>query len=333
MRYYDCTITNPDGSIFRRWASHTKGVFDPAAQNVEFDIITTLYSTPSGAQSFEIEGVALTDLGNASEFAPQYENTGALDPSKQKTFTLMAGMQKGLPLANPLQIGRITRGTIFQSFGNWQGTEMALNLVIVPSVYSYDNPGNIVLHWKNGTTLESALRNALSIPYPAKDYPLSINISPTFVATADVVHKSASLEDLAQTVQTLTEGKLSPNDPGVMISLQNGLLNVYDSTYKPKVIQLSFTDLVGQPTWIASKTIIFKLVMRGDISLGSLVQLPAKMQNAPGMALTSAEAYPSSMKYKTLFNGVFRVNAVRHIGNYRSADGAAWVTVLQCVPL
>ncbi len=311
MRYYDITVTDPtSGAVVKRWASHTNGVFNPGAQNIEFDILSGPYDDPMGPQALQIEGVSLQDLGSAQDFT---------------------GLQKGLPLANPAQAGGITKGTIWQSFGNWQGTEMALNFVITPSAYSYDNPGNIVLNWKAGTQLSNSLANTLSIAYP--NYPVTINISPKFVASADQIGNWPSLEGLAQAIAGMTAGQLSAGDPGVVITLQSGKLVVYDSTYAPGVIQLSFTDLVGQPTWIAANTIIFKLVLRGDISLGSLVQLPPKMQNAPGMALTSAESFPSNLKYKTSFNGVFRVISNRHVGNYRSSDGAAWTTILTCVPI
>ena len=139
---------------------------------------------------------------------------------------------------------------------------MALNFVITPSSFSYDNPGNIVLDWKKGTSLVTALTNTLKIAYP--DYPVAMNIS-NRVPSADSIGQWSSLELLAQNVKTLTQDQLSAGDPGVSITLQNGKFNIYDSSYTPKVKQIEFTDLVGQPTWIAANTIIIKLVLRGDI--------------------------------------------------------------------
>ncbi len=311
MRFYEISLTQPGSTEpIRQWSSRPKGVYDPNALNIEFDIPVATYGNPIGTQPLSIEGIALDDLSHAKQF------TGL-------ELTLKAGMQAGLPLANPAQAGIITKGTVWQSFGNWQGTDMTLDFVIAPSIYSQDIPGNFVLDWKANTPLSQALANTFDIVFPG--VPQSINISPTWVLNHHEVGYYHSLETYATNISKLTGGN-------VEIVKQAGRIIVYDTTYTPPPIKIQFTDLIGQPTWIAVNTIQIKTVLRADIMLGSIIQLPESMQNVPGMALTTRESHPSQMKYKTTFNGQFKVSAIRHVGNFRSANGDAWITIINCVP-
>ncbi|WP_261524796.1 hypothetical protein [Burkholderia multivorans] len=317
MRYYDITIT-PEGGTkpFRRWTSHPNGKFDPGALNIEFDIPVATYGTPLGGQSLLIEGVPLEDLLQAQQFAGM-------------NLTMKGGMQAGLPLANPKQAGLIAAGQVWQSFGNWEGTEMTLDFVLNPALYTLDEPGNIVLNWTAGMTLAQALKQTLSVAYPTM--PALINISDKLVQTHDEVHRCSTLEQLAQLLVEVTQGNFLGSDyAGVQITIQAGQIVVYDSTYKPNTVQLAFTDFVGQPTWIAPNVMQVKLVMRADIQLGSELLMPQGLQNTPGIVLTSSSSLPSSLKYKSAFQGKFSVIELRHIGNFRALDGASWATIANC---
>ncbi|MCA8247948.1 hypothetical protein P4G95_09170 [Burkholderia vietnamiensis] len=301
----------------RHWTSHPNGAFDPGALNVEFDLPVAAYGTPDGLVSILIEGVPLGDLLQAHQFAGMY-------------LVMKGGMQAGLPLANPKQAGPLVAGRIFQSFGNWEGTEMTLDLVLNPAEYTLDQPGNIVLNWKAGMTLSAALQQTLSVAYPA--LPISINISDLLVNSSDVTHVSSTLEELAQFILQYTEGHyLGADYAGVQIAIRSGQIVVYDNTYKPNTVQLAFTDFVGQPTWIAPNEMQVKLVMRADIQLNTELLMPQGMQNTPGIVLTSSASMPSNAKYKSAFQGKFFVKSLRHIGNFRALDGASWVTVANCV--
>ncbi|WP_232515881.1 hypothetical protein [Burkholderia multivorans] len=301
----------------RRWTSHPNGVFDPGALNIEFDIPVAAYGSPDGLASILIEGVPLGDLLQAQQFAGMY-------------LVMKGGMQAGLPLANPKQAGPIVGGQIFQSFGNWEGTEMTLDLVLNPAEYTLDEPGNIVLNWTAGMTLAQALRQTLSIAYPA--LPITINISDQLVNASDVVHVSSTLEELAQFIIQYTKGSyFGASYAGVQITIRSGQIVVYDSTYKPNTVQLAFTDFVGQPTWIAPNEMQVKLVMRADIQLNTELLMPQGMQDTPGIVLTSSASMPSSQKYRSAFQGKFFVKSLRHIGNFRALDGASWVTIANCV--
>lgn len=278
MRYYDLIVTRPgDTKPFRQWTSHPSGVFDPGALEIEFDMLVLPYATPSGGQTLSIHGVSLEDLTQAQQFAGL-------------NVELKAGFQKGLPLANPAQSGTILSASIFQSFGNWEGTDMTLDFVLYPSLYTPTNPGNIILNWKTGTSLSTAIQQTLSVAYP--NLPQSITISENVVSNADLPGMYSTLEEFSQFIGEYTEKNYQNR---VHISIQAGKLVVYDGTYKPAPVQLNFNDFVGQPTWIEPNVIQLKTAMRADLQLGSIIRMPTGLQNAPGLVTTTGASLPSSL--------------------------------------
>jgi hypothetical protein len=330
MRFYEITLTPPGGTTpTRTWSSFPNGQFDPGALNVEFDLAVAPYATPVGGQSITIEGISIADLMQTQQFGPRIVN-GQQQPGM--TLELKGGMGKGLPLANPAQQGTLLKGQIWQSFGNWEGTEMTLDFVVLPGGFDSSAPGNFVLDWRAGQPLSTALQNCLSVVYPG--VPLSLNISDQLVQSHDDPHMGGTLEELSQHIQEVTRGQfIGPTYSGVQIAMQAGALTVFDSTWTPPAVQLNFTDLVGQPTWIDPVTLQMKLVMRGDLQIGALVKMPTGLSGKAGQVIASGNSLPSSLNYLTTFSGSFQVNELRHIGNFRSSDGGSWVTVINCVPL
>jgi hypothetical protein len=302
------------GNPVKSWQSHPNGVYDAQAQNIIFDIPIAGDGSPTGGQSIIVEGVSLADLTKANQYAGLQ-------------FQLSAGMAPGLPLANPLQQGVIASGVIFQSFGHWEGTEMSVAFVCYPDEYTLQNPGNIVLSWKVGQSLQSALNQTYSTAYP--NVPIAINISPSLVAQNDETGYFPSRTVLGQWVKSIT----SEMGSEVTVAFQNGKINISDSTYSPSPIQIDFTDLVGQPTWLDVNNMQAKMVMRGDISINSLVLMPQGMIGQPGFVMTLQASLPSSMKYQSTFQDQFRVSEMRHIGNFRSPEGASWSTIINALPI
>lgn len=313
-RYYELAVT-PQGasSPVRTWSSHPNGTYDPGALQIEFDALVGPYGTPTGGSTITVHGIPLQDLTQAQQFAGM-------------SLELKAGMRAGLPLVNPSQAGTILKGLIFQSFGNWEGTDQTLDFVIIPGAFTNDTPGNIVLNWKAGTQLSAALQQTFSIAYPAMQ--VSMNISGDLVQNHDEIHVCGTLDELAQLVGDITEGAF---DNRVQIGIQAGKLIAYDGTYSPSPTKLVFTDLIGQPTWIAVNTIQIKTVMRADLQMGGMISMPQGMQDQPGIITTTQSAYPSSIKYQTTFQNNFVVQELRQVGNFRSRDAAEWCTILNCV--
>jgi hypothetical protein len=315
VRYYDIKVFQQGStSPYRQWTSYPGGQPDPGALNVAFDMPVLPYATPSGMQTVTIEGISLADLTQAHDFAGM-------------NLTLSAGMGGGLPLEKPMQKGVIAQGLIFQSFGNWVGTDMTLDFVLLPSIFTHKNPGNFTLDWKKGQPLADALQATLSRVY-ANKLTVSINISSSLVNAYHTSHAAYTLDGLAAYVANATQK--SPTGP-VNITIQRGTVLVFDGTYKPAPILIDFNDLIGQPTWIDVNQMQIKTVMRSDIQVGSTITMPTGYVNAPGFVTTTAEAFPSSQKYKSTFSQNFSVIKLRQLGNFRSSDSGEWATIFNCI--
>src|ERR1022692_3684084 len=138
-------------------------------------------------------------------------------------------------------------------------------------------------------------------------------------------------QDVHHTVSSLAEfgpWLYQQTPTHVQIVAQNGNFNVFDDTYKPAPIQLDFTDLIGQPSWIDVGVMQIKVMLRADIINGARILLPKGLKNIPGNVTTQARSAPSQMKDKLSFNGNFKVLQMRHIGNYKANEGAAWATII-----
>lgn len=331
MRYYSLTIQQQGASkplrVYTSYPSGLGGKPDPNALNVQFDIPVCTYAVPSGMCGITVEGISLKDLSEAQSFVGT--------PDNPMNVTLAAGMGGGLPLENPKQAGAIVTGQVFQAFGNWVGTDMTLDLVLNPSVFTQDKgrQGNFSLAWKKGTQLSDALQQCLTTAYQGTSMKVSINIADTWVAPRDQQGVFTTLEGLAQSISSTTTTNDDPTDLGVMIGINNGTVLAWDSSHRPAPVQLSFTDLIGQPTWIGANQMQIKTAMRADLQLGSVIQMPRNYANAPGMVTTTAQSMPSSLKYKPTFTQTFQIIQLRQLGNFRSSDAGDWATVFNCVQL
>jgi len=332
-RYYDISIYQP-GPLnpstpnipLRTWTSHPNGVYDPNAWNVEFDILAYDYAEPAGASTISIEGPSLEDLAQHISYAGNILNSFS-----GMTLQLKGGMHQGLPLSNPKQAGILTTGNIFQSFGNWEGTDQTLDFVIMPAgKNTFQQPGNFMLDWKPGTSLNQAVRNTLTAAMPG--FTILTNFSPAITTTYEEKGYWATLEQFAKHIKTITKGYFSAQYPGVSISLTGSSIVCFDATVTSPPIQIDFNDLIGQPTWIDYETMQMKLVLRGDLHMGSYIKMPQKLLPGAGFVTTLANSLPSYAKHSAIFQGTFNVISLRHIGTSRSADGAQWVSIVNCIP-
>jgi hypothetical protein len=330
------------------WSSQTyadaasiRKVDNPGSLNVEFDFAEFVQGIPgseAGASTLTIHGVSLEDIQQASDFYGL-------------TLTMKAGMSAGYPLANPAQAGVIMFGTILQSFGNWIGTEMTLDFVVIASQFTQEVPGNFTFDWQPGTSLQDALRLTFTSAYLSRSA-ISI-LPPTIVFQLSRTYapqpnghrgRYSTLRNLSAFINSLTK-PTSPDGNGVYISYLNAsnTILVFDGLGEsPKhPVQIQFTDLIGQPTWVAPYTMQFMTVLRADIGVGTWIRMPQGLYG-PGAITTTGGAfqsrgapgpsYPLSLKYQSSFRGKFLVKSVRQIGNYRDPEGSSWSTVFQCAP-
>lgn len=338
MRYYDLKISQPKSG--KVWSVGTDGSFtlgaaatsftsllstgktNPGALNIEIDLTVIPFDTPQGKGSVRVWGVPLKALGQAA-------NLNGAD------FEFRVGMAAGLPLAKPSQAGLIARGQVFQAFGNWQGKNQTLDLVLYPSAAADDL--DISFRWPAGTPLSTALRATFTQAFPG--FTSQVAISSQLTLPNDEAHHCTNLVQLANYIRGITlsigQKALGSSYQGVAITVQGTTIIASDGfgTTRTPTVQLAFEDLIGQPTWIDPVTINFKCVMRKDIAVGSQVQFPSGVV-APYALTGAAAAYPNvPARAKSVFQGTFSVVEVHHFGNFRQADADSWVTAYNAVSL
>lgn len=321
MRFYNLEITNPKtgASVIPSSLEPTKitslnadGSFNPAALNIEIDITQSPYHLPTGESWVRIWGLSLKDLSNS------FDLNGF-------NISVFGGMSKGLPLANPAQSGLLVKGSIFQAFGNWVGTDQTLDLICGPPTGSIEKPFNFVLNWQAGTTLASALTNTLNTAFPnAKK---KIALSNRLALNHDESGYWATLAQMNGWLNQRTKAIITdPGYPGANISYDGTTVSAYDFSGPPNPVKaIAFQDLIGQPTWIGPLLIRAQVVMRADLDLGDLVSLPA------GLVTTTAQTL-SRYQDKTTFSGNYQISDIHHYGNFRQPDAASWNTTLTMFP-
>jgi len=301
----------------KTWDSHG----DPNALNIELDatVIDADLFTPANVT---IWGEALQTISQATDFINQ-------------PFTMSVGMAPGLPLATAQssEYGKILDGYVYSSWGNWVGTEMTLNFVIMPGKApnppaqpNAQNPPdkNLVLNWTKGTQLSQALQQTLQTAYPG--ITANINISPQLVAPQDTIHACGSIVALNKLLRPISQQIMmgQQNYQGVGLCMQQGEITVADGTAPTGNKMIQFIDLVGQPTWIEKNTISIKIVMRGDLKNHDQITLP------PTPVISTFQAQ-EGLSTPLTFQGTFDVQELHHIGNFRQPSGDAWVTVIKAL--
>ena len=315
-RFYDIQLFDKQGGqLVRQWTSLYKGVPDPAALQVELDIPVTEFAVPVGSASVTIWGIPLADVAQGSNFNGNF-------------VSIYGGMSKGLPLANPTQQGLLVQGTVLQAFGNWVGNVMTLTLIVLNAPPA-DVPQNIVFNWAKGTTLANAITNTLAVAFPG--FKVNIQIDPNLVLNQAVeVGYYQTISQFAKYLKNMSASLIVGGTyNGVRISLTETTFNVYDGTTATTPLQINFTDLIGQPTWIDPGTMQFNTILRADISVGTYVHMPS-------IPVITTPQSQSQARTKSAFGSdgrqVFQVNFIRHVGNSRGSGGESWITTFNANP-
>jgi hypothetical protein len=317
MRYYSITISPTSQSKQFTALTYTtlpqgNTIPDGGALQCDIDIFQTLFHQPSQIASIILHGISFQDLNQSANW------NGA-------QITVAIGMSAGLPFANPFQQGQIINGTIYQSFGNWQGNQVSLNLLIIPSTINPSQDVNLSFNWIKGTTLESAVRTTLGIAYPALTISGSFNANLVYTETQPGQYMN--LKTFAQTINTISKQIITdPTYTGVGINVTVGGFNLVDNTVPAqKTTNINFTDLVGNLTWIDIATIQAKLVMRADLNIGDYIIFPT------GAPATNTATGFGQLRNLVSFDGKFLINSIRHVGSSRQPSADSWVTIVDCV--
>lgn len=309
MRYYRVEIGGDTPAVYTSWVN---GVNDPGALTFECDIQLFRQASPGGNSWVRLWGVSQETRSQARDF------NGA--PIK-----VYVGMSKGLPLANPNQQGLVFEGQIQQGYGNWMGTQQSIDLICIPFIY--DDPTtlsptkNIVFTGKAGQAMGDVIKTTLEIAFPSRT--VTVNVSGDVILQTDQPAYFSNMLQFAQFVRSLSQAIKGGTYTGIEITFRENSIVVYDGTEITTPKDISYLDLMGQPTWFAPAQIQVSTVMRGDLAVGEFIRLPQ----------TSGIIQPGSFSQfrdKSIFQGVFRIDDIRHVGNSRNPEGTAWITTLQC---
>jgi hypothetical protein len=334
MRRYEISITDQDGKpkivtgpngiqLFNGTFTSTDASDNtiPGALHIEIDAPVSVYNSPLGGASLAVYGIGLPLLSQAADFNP------SIDRTKYCNIRISAGMAKGLPLANPDQYGVILQSRIEQSFGNWQDTSQTLNFIMVQP----EGPLNFSFKCPNNGFLGDAIRTTLTNVFPTAT--ININISDRLVLPEEMSTSYYTLSEFTRAMYSRSKSIYNDaNYPGIQISNNNNIIEVYDFTVKStdNPIQIQFEDLIGQPTWLSPGVLTFKTIMRYDVKIGSEIIMPTQ-SNASGnrgLVVTTPESY-SQYKSTVVFSGTFKVQLIRHLGSFRQPDANCWVTLFQ----
>ncbi len=255
-------------------------------------------------------GVSLADIQRQSDY-------------NGLNIKIYGGMSKGLPLATPSQSGLLVSGSVFQAYGNWVGTEQSIVFLILPPVGTSDTPLNVPFTWTKGQSLAAAIRATLQVAVPTLTP--SINISPNLVLGYTETGYYTNLQQFAQWINQRSQAIIGGAYQGVQISTKGNTIQVWDGTQAQSgTIQIQPWDLIGQPTWLDSNALTFQTVMRADIDLQSVIQLPPTI-----IQQTAAAAVALRNQDRTTFTGRFVVQGAQHYGNFRQPSADSWVTTFQ----
>lgn len=351
MRYYELTVTGDGGdylldptglgftqgsgpmasSLYTAQTAGTSalvGQVNPNALNLEFDLPVTQMHEPQGGAWIRLWGIGIRAVGQAS-------NLNAVN-GVLKAFVLKAGMSKGLPLANPQQAGIIAQGQVLQAFGNWEGTNQTLDLIVQAGPLPPAEGAGISFNWLQGVPVADAIAATISQAMPG--YTANINVSQNLIAPKNLPAWHPGFTSWAEWLKEYTKSlggqQFGAQYPGVQIAIgANNTVNVYDGQgpTAQTPFTLAFQDLIGQPVWVSPNEVTFPTVTRADLDIQDQIKFPAGI--LPPFALTSpGAAYPNTPAASSIsFQGSFQINEIHHYGNYRDANASSWNSTFKVI--
>jgi len=316
MRYYKITLststtTKTAFNTITYSSLNSDGSNNPMALQIDLDLFQGLFHQPSQNGMITIYGVPFADLSQASNFT-------------NADITIEVGMSAGLPLANPKQAGIVIQGTVFQSYGNYQGTDVRLNLIIIPYSISPTAEANLSFNWIEGQTLTQAVSSTLGVAF---NLPITGKFSDSIVATETQPGIYFTMKSLAQYVNDTSLHAAQPvGYQGAVMSVNSNGITLSDGTAPVKdITAIQFTDIIGNLTWIDAVTIQAKLVMRHDLNVNGYVTFP------PGAPTINNATQYNQIRNTISFDGTFQITTVRHVGSSRQPTADSWVTVIDAI--
>jgi hypothetical protein len=313
----------------------TLGEHNPASLQVEFNLAQYTGHNAGDITSYvRIVGLPLSDLGQARQYT-------------RKNVIISGGMSKGLPLANPAQRGPLIKGNVFQSFGNWRGTEQSLDMFIAPGFATketkispqgrIEQPQDWTFTWKKDQKLGDMLQAVLGHIMPGVT--AKIQVSDDRTAPMDMPGQYQTFAQFSQWLNYNTRGKFGDDDSGVSLAFDGNVVVAFEtkpSLAKPeRTRDIAAIDLIGQPMWMGWGTVQVTTVLRGDLDIADAIKLPkdfiSEVKLAPVFPNNAGVMRaPDSINFG---GGTFMITRLQHFGNFRQPDATAWTTVMLAVLL
>ena len=322
--------TTTTGGKTLTFNTHPNGVHsapDPGALHTIMDVPVTTFDQPNGTAYVEVRGIDIATISQASNL-------------QGYAIKIYGGMGTGYPLAKPGQSGLLLTGVVYQAYGNWVGTEMSLNLLVQPfnAPVTTDDPPRFVWHWSKGQDIKDAITKCVTSAMSG--YTCEFNLSSTLTGTHDDVGYYSDFSSLAEVI---LNASLSVNKTygynGIQFFVVGKKFYFFDNSTNATAKKIEYPDLIGQPTWLGPVSyprIMLQTVMRADLAINDVITMPLFNQSGSSTLAGYGTIAPSSTdiqtpKDRSLFQGNFQITSLRHIGDSRNPDGAAWVTVIEAV--
>jgi hypothetical protein len=192
-------------------------------------------------------------------------------------------------------------------------------------------PANLIHNLNPGQWLGDAISQTLTTAYPGTSVlPLLSKSLKTNYQDSGFYENLQQLtgyyKQLGQTLGALGGG--TSGTSGIDTFIYDNRFIVTDWTQSMGDVTLAYTDLIGQPTWVAFNEVFFSSVLRADLLPVKTVGLPVvpSAVNLLGTPVLTGEALILSQARQLIFNGSVTLYKVRHVGDSRSPDGAMWRT-------
>jgi hypothetical protein len=184
------------------------------------------------------------------------------------------------------------------------------------------SPLNIIHNMMPNIPLSSAMQETLSKAFPQANINMLISSGLKLAYQDAGVYQS--VEQYIGYINKLSHSILgAKNYLGVIISSFGKTINVGDGTQPISQGQVTYLDLIGQPTWIGVNMVSLKTVLRADLHVQSEVTIPETLMGVQADAILPL--VPASAQRTNLsFTGTFIVRRVLFIGDFRNPDGASW---------
>lgn len=287
------------------------GKHNPNALQIEFDLPISGFHDPSGTTNnsfIRLSGVPLDLISQARNL------NGAL-------VELKCGMSFGLPLTDFEKSGLILSGQVFQAFGNWQGENMTMDIVVCGIQTA---TGDYSFQWTKGEKLADMVKRVIKRNHPS--FTVRDLLSDNLVLSNDESGAYSSISQFATYVFNKSKSLITDVAyQGVTIMTQGNTIFLLDGSSVKKPKEIDYFDIIGQPTWIDFATIQVKLVMRADLFFGDVITLP------PSATRLATQGAFNTKKDKTSFDGNYVISNIRNLGNYRQPDANSWCTIIDCI--